>query len=284
MENNALNQNEAATLYIVSTPIGHLDDMTFRGVETLKRVDYILAEDTRVSGNLLKAYGIDTPLKSYHAHNEKAMTEGIINWLEQGFDLALISDAGTPLIADPGETLIKTLSKAGFNLTTVPGPTALISGLIMSGIETHPFTFYGFLPQKTTARDKLLKGLISHPYTLVFYESPKRIHKTLEAMYRMLGDREAFMAREMTKLYEETYRFTLSEYGEIPELKGEIVLVIKGSQEAPLIEGDMVEHVELLMEDGLREMDAIKKVAKLRNLKKNTVYMAFQNAKKKDEE
>ncbi len=256
-----------------------MEDITKRAITTLNAVDYILAEDTRTSGKLLKTHAITTPLKSYHSHNEQAMIDPVIAWLNEGKNLALISDAGTPLISDPGERVIKAVKTNGYNVVSIPGPSALISALITSGIETHPFTFYGFLPQKSSARDKILKTLVDHPYTMIFYESPNRIHKTLEAMHLILGNRTASIARELTKLYEETIQLSLREFEALPPLKGEIVLVVEGSKEAPLQTGDMLEHVSLLMEDGLREMDAIKRVAKLRNLKKNTVYMAVQKSK-----
>jgi len=279
MKRHSTFQNDKATLYIVSTPIGNMQDISLRAIDVLKNVDLILAEDTRTSGVLLKHHDIDTPLKSYHAHNEQSMVPKVIDMLESSRDVALISDAGTPLLSDPGHDLVRAVREKAFNIAPIPGASALLSALVMSDLPTHPFTFYGFLPQKAAARDKILKTIRTHPHTMVFYESPNRIQKTLAAMHAVFGKRRVTIARELTKLYEETISLTLDEYDQLDALKGEIVLIVEGSPEIMLDEGDMLEHVELLIEDGMREMDAIKQVAKARNLKKNTVYMAFQKKK-----
>ncbi len=279
MKRHSSFQHKTATLYIVSTPIGNMQDISLRAIDILKSVDIILAEDTRNSGQLLKYHGIDTPLKSYHEHNETTMNPKIIDRLKADQTIALISDAGTPLLSDPGESLVRLVRASGFTVSAIPGASALLAALVMSEHVTHPFTFLGFLPQKNSAKDQQLKQLKTHPYTMVFYESPKRISKTLKTMYDIFGNRNATIVRELTKLYEETITLTLNEHESVPELKGEIVLIVEGEQKAPLQEGDMVEHVELLIEDGHREMDAIKQVAKLRQLKKNKVYMAYHQHK-----
>ncbi len=273
------------TLYLVATPIGHLDDISKRALDTLKQAQVIYAEDTRTSAKLLKHYAIDTPLKSFHKFNETARLEGILNDLKHSASVCLISDAGSPLISDPGENLIKAIKSKGYHISAIPGPTALIPAVSLSEIATHPFLFYGFLPQKNTARTKVLKTLASQSFTLIFYEAPHRLHATLKNMYEVFGARKLTIARELTKMYEEIIETSLDAYDKIPILKGEIVLIIEGAQALDdLSQEDMIEHVKLLIEDGLSEMDAIKKVAKLRSLKKNVVYMAYQRYKQNNQE
>ena len=276
-------QDDKAVLYLVSTPIGNLKDFSLRAIETLNAVDVIYAEDTRTSGVLLKHHNITTKLRSYHEHNEQERQEEIVRLLGEGDNIALISDAGTPLISDPGETLIKKVRDAGFGVSNIPGPTAIISALVASNLQTSPFTFIGFLPSKKNLKEKLLKDLSALPHTLIFFESPHRIHKTLATLYDVLGNRQTCLARELTKRYESFIHFTLSEHEKIPDLKGEIVLVIDGAKQQELSSHDMIEHVQLLIADGKSEMEAIKMVAKLRNLKKNTVYMPYKTQKKSDE-
>jgi len=273
-------QEKRPTLYLVATPIGNLGDFTHRAIATLNDVDIILAEDTRTSGVLLKHYDITTALKSYHAHNENARLESVIRYLGEGKDIALISDAGTPLLSDPGESLVRAVRKSGYLVTSIPGPSALLSALVVTDILTHPFTFIGFLPAKEKARKDILKTYKSLTHTLVFYESPHRLKATLATMYEVFGARKTAVAREMTKLHEEIIHFDLSNHPSFPEVKGEIVLIVEGSEtDVVFDESDMVEHVELLIDDGLKEMDAIKSVAKQRGLKKNKVYMAYQKHK-----
>ena len=190
-------------LYIVATPIGNLGDMSFRAVEILKNVDLILAEDTRHSKKLFAHYEIGTPLRAFHEHNEKDKTEAIINELTAGKSLAMISDAGTPLISDPGYYLVTKAKKVGLNVIPIPGPTALITALCSSGLPNNSFTFFGFLPSKQVARLKLLQTKINLDETIIFYESPKRILSTLKDMLGVFGDsREACLAKELTKSYE----------------------------------------------------------------------------------
>ena len=272
--------NEKSTLYLVSTPIGNLSDMTFRAVKTLNEVDKIYAEDTRTSGVLLQHYKISTPCHSYHKYNEENRIETLIEDLRQGLNIALISDAGTPLISDPGESLVKTIIEEGFFVTHIPGPTAFVSGLILSGKTAHPFLFYGFLPSKTNERDKILKSLQILPFTLVFYEAPHRIKNTLSALNNCLGNRNVSVVKEITKFYETGYHFKLNDHLDFPEPKGEMVIIVEGFQDKQSFDiSDLIEHIKLNIEDGLSEMEAIKKVAKSRKMKKNDVYMTFQKYK-----
>ncbi len=274
-------KKDTPILYLVATPIGNLDDISLRAIEVLKSVDFIYAEDTRTSQKLMQYHQILTPLKSFHEHNEDAKAEDVIHRLAAGRNVALISDAGSPLISDPGESLVKKVRDKGYSVSAIPGPTAIITALTASNITTAPFTFIGFLPQKEKAKQDIIKQYMSYPETLIFYESPHRIHKTLHVMYDIFGDRHICIARELTKLYETFIHMSLSEHESLPPLKGEIVLIVEGApKQDTLSTYDMLEHVELLISDGVSEMQAIKTVAKARQLKKNTVYMAYQNHKK----
>ena len=273
-------QENRPAVYLISTPIGNLDDITLRAINTLKAVDLIYAEDTRTSGVLLKHYDIKTPLVSYHAHNEKARLKPILNKLKEEKNIALISDAGTPLISDPGQTLVKSLIEHDYPVISIPGPSAFLSALTVSGY-THPFLFYGFLPSKAPARNQVLESMKTLPYTLIFYEAPHRLKETLESLKTVFISRDITIARELTKLYEETIHLTLEDIDQLPPLKGELVLVVEGfTDETPMDEKDLIDHIELLISDGLSEMDAIKAVAKARNMKKNDVYMAYHTHKK----
>lgn len=271
-------KNSSKSLYLVSTPIGNLEDITFRAVRILKEVDIIYAEDTRVSLNLLNYYGIKKQVKSYHEFNKNVKNNEIIFNLKQGFNIALISDAGTPLISDPGFELVDLVTKNGFNIISIPGPTALISGLIVSNLPSRPFLFYGFLNNKESKRKEEILKLKFLEYTLIFYESPKRLNKTIKNLYDILGDRNVSIAREITKLYEEIIWDKLSNLvnGEI-EYKGEIVLTVEGFKQDELkLEIDYIKEIEELINNNYSEMDAIKYVSKKYNLKKQDIYKEFQ--------
>ncbi len=271
-----------ATLYIVATPIGNLNDISLRAVNTLKSVVRIYAEDTRTSGTLLKHYEIKTPMQSYHEHNEHEKTEQALEHLRKGESIALISDAGTPRISDPGDPLIASVRDHGFAVSPIPGASAVLSALMMARMRTDMFTFVGFLPAKTTAREKMLHTLAVVNHTLVFYETPHRITKTLASMYSVFGEREATLVREVTKQHEEAIDFLLSEHGELDNLRGEMVIVVSGDDtQAPIDALDVLSHIELLLEDGASEKDAIKRAASARGMKKNDVYMQYQTHKKR---
>ncbi len=222
---------ESGTLYIVPTPIGNLGDMTLRGLETLRQAGLILAEDTRTTGKLLKHFEIDTPMRSYHMHNEHKVVAGIVKELEDGTDMALVSDAGTPGISDPGFLLVRECVRLGIPVTCLPGATALIPALVCSGFPTDRFVFEGFLPAKK-GRQSRLQQLAQETRTLVLYESPHKLLKTLEQLAAHFGpEREAVVCRELSKMYEEIVRGTLagiSEHFKARAPKGELVIVIAG--------------------------------------------------------
>ncbi len=268
--------NNNPTLFLVATPIGNLDDMTFRAVETLKKVDLIYAEDTRVSGKLMKHFEIKGSLRTYHDFNKEVKTTEIINELISGKDIAIISDAGYPLISDPGYFLIREAIKEDINVVSIPGANALLAALVVSGIPPHPFTFYGFLDHKEGKRKKELTSLVNHQETLVFYESPHRITKTIKNIYEIFGERELVIARELTKKYEEIIRGTTKSLLDIQDLKGEIVIVVSGKK-ARIEESNLtiLEEVNKLIASGLSSKEAIKQVAKNRKILKNDVYMEY---------
>jgi len=222
----------SAQLYIVPTPIGNLDDITLRAIQVLKSVDVILAEDTRTSSFLLKHLQIEKPLKSYHQHNEHKILEEIISLINSGKNVALISDAGTPGISDPGFLLIRECIANNILITSLPGATAFVPALVNSGFPCNEFSFYGFLPQKK-GRQTMLKKLVTEDKTFILYESPFRLIKLLEELKQYLGeDRKASVSRELTKMFEENKRGSLAElikYFSLKTVKGEIVVVVEGS-------------------------------------------------------
>lgn len=219
-------------LYIVSTPIGNLADFTFRAVEVLKAVDLIAAEDTRVSGRLLKHYEISTPMLPYHDHNKEQATPGLLRKLENGDDVALISDAGTPLISDPGFYLVRAAVKQGVDVVPIPGASAMLAGLVAAGLPSDRFTFEGFLPRKK-GRQTRFKLLAEDPRTIILYESPHRVARTLRDIGEYMGDRQVVIAREITKKFEEFLRGSVSEIREqldTRSIKGEVVIMIGGKK------------------------------------------------------
>jgi len=278
-------EKSLGTLYIVSTPIGNLEDITLRALRIIKEVDLIAAEDTRRTRQLLSHYNIRKPLLSYHEHNRRAREELLIAELREGRDVALVTDAGTPGISDPGEHLVARAVQESFPLVPIPGPSALVAALSISGLSTENFIFYGFLPSKTSGRQKLLFSLRERPETLIFYESPKRLYSLLEEALQILGERRVAVAREMTKMYEEVYRGTLSEVlgllGE-EEVKGEITLLIEGAMSSPKEESISIrEALELYQEDGLSMKEAIERVARELEVSKRDVYQESLQLKKR---
>lgn len=271
--------NQQPTLYLVTTPIGNLEDMTFRAVRILQEVDVIFCEDTRVSGTLLKHYDIKKPLKMYHDFNKEIQTTLIMSHLHNQEHVALISDAGMPLISDPGYYAIREVIEAGYNVVSIPGASALLTALTVSGIVPHPFMFYGFLDAKVTKREKQLEALKYYPETLIFYESPHRILKTIQSLCNVFGERELVLARELTKKFEEIIRGTTKSLIDLEDIKGEMVLVVAGyQQEEPTGETTILEDVEQLIAAGEPAKDAIKQVAKKRNLPKNDVYQTYHQS------
>jgi 16S rRNA (cytidine1402-2'-O)-methyltransferase len=264
-----------ASLYLVATPIGNLEDITLRALRVLKEADVIACEDTRQTGKLLSHFGIDRPTVSYHEHNEAARTQELLARLEAGAQVALVSDAGTPLISDPGYRLVTAAIAAGIPVVPVPGASAVLSALAAAGLPTDAFRFCGFLPVKSTQRRKALESLRAETCTLIFYEAPHRILDTLSDIAALLGDRPVVVARELTKFYEEFLRGTAeqvrAQLAARPAVKGEITLLIgKG---APVVATtSMEEAVRELEEKGIPRMDAIKQVARERGLSKREVY------------
>ena len=269
--------DDGSALYLVPTPIGNYEDMTFRSVETLKNVDYIFCEDTRVTKVLLSHFNISTPLKNYHIFNEDIASDEIIDSLKSGHSIALVSDAGLPCISDPGYLVAAHAIKEGIKVISLPGASASLTALIASGLPCDKFYFNGFLNSRQSQRIKELNNLKDKKETLIIYEAPHRIHETLKDMYEVLGDRRITIARELTKHYEEYTRTTLKELqGEDLNLKGEIVLIVEGanidSNTLELNSLSIQEHFNHYINEGLDEKEALKKVAKDRGLAKSDVY------------
>ena len=266
----------SGTLYIVATPIGNLEDITARAVRILGEVDLIACEDTRQTRKLLDRYNIAKPLVSYHEHNEQARSADLVRELEAGKNIALVSDAGTPLIADPGYRLVEQARNRGITVCPIPGPSALLAALSASGLPMDSFSFHGFLPQKRGQRRKFLEDLRASEATLVFYEAPHRILDALEDLAEILGPRPVVLARELTKIHEEFLRGTAAEVRETlekrPSVKGEITLMIGKGETAEIDNTPLAEAVEKLVESGISRMNALKTVARQRGLSKREVY------------
>lgn len=268
----------APGLYVVSTPIGNLRDITIRALETLAAADEVLCEDTRMSARLLDHYGIRTPRKALHEHNERARADAIADAIAAGKAVALISDAGTPLLSDPGFPLVRTLAERDLPVFAVPGPSALLSGLAVAGLPTDAFAFFGFLPTKAGARGKAIAALKGRTETLVFYESPRRLDDTLAAMAEHLGaERQAAVALELTKRFERVRRGALAELAAefaADETRGEAVILVAGASEASAPEAADWQGAlaEALAEQPLR--GAVDAVAERYGLKRKEVYDA----------
>lgn len=257
-------------IYFCATPIGNIEDISLRAIETLKSVDIIACEDTRVSLKLLNKYDIKKKLISYHKFNEAQVSEEIIKLAREN-DIAIISDAGMPVISDPGEVLIKKLIEEEIEFTVVPGANAGLSALLLSGLDSEHFLFYGFLEQKASARKKELESLKDFPFTLIFYESPHRVKSMLEDLLDIFGDRQISVSREITKLFEETKRGKVGEIlaSEIKE-KGEFVIVVDKAEEKE--EVNIQEILRDRINSGIKKSQAVKEVAKEYNISKNELY------------
>ena len=257
-------------IYFCATPIGNIEDISLRAIETLKSVDIIACEDTRVSLKLLNKYDIKKKLISYHKFNEVQVSEEIIKLAREN-DIAIISDAGMPVISDPGEVLIKKLIEEEIEFTVVPGANAGLSALLLSGLDSEHFLFYGFLEQKASARKKELESLKDFPFTLIFYESPHRVKSMLEDLLDIFGNRQISVSREITKLFEETKRGKVREIldSEIKE-KGEFVIVVDKAEEKE--EVNIQEILRDRINSGMKKSQAVKKVAKEYNISKNELY------------
>lgn len=276
-------------LYLVATPIGNLKDMSQRGLEVLQSVDFILAEDTRHSIKLLNHFGISKKMVSYHEHNQYSKAESILNDLMEGKQIALITDAGTPGISDPGSHLVTVCQENKIPYTSIPGPVALINALVLSGQNTNRFVFEGFLPMKNSERAKRFEQLKQEMRTMVFYEAPHKLNHTLKDFALVFGEtRSISVIKELTKVYEEVLKFTIKEaieYFEIHEPKGEYVLVLEGMDETVLLEQQLEaiseisleEHMSQLLATGITKKEALKQMAKERNMNKRDLYLHFSN-------
>lgn len=275
-----VDNQEYGVLYIIATPIGNLEDITLRAIRILKEVDLIATEDTRHSLKLLNHFEISKPLISYHRHNEDIKTELLIRELKSGKNIALISDAGTPGISDPGEQVIKNCIKEDIKIVPIPGACALINGLVCSGLDTKEFTFLGFLPLNKKNRKEKLEEIKNTNKTLILYEAPHKISSTIKELSEILGDRQLVMARELTKVHEEFVRGTVKELSELVEdIKGEIILIIdkceKVDASIKFNEMSLKEHYALYESQGFSKKDIIKKIAKDRKVNKNEIYKEF---------
>lgn len=279
----------AGMLYICATPIGNLEDITLRTLRILEEVDLIAAEDTRHSIKLLNHFEIKTPMTSYHEFNKYDKAKVLVEKMAAGTNIALITDAGTPAISDPGEELVKQCHEAGIEVTSLPGPSAFVTALTISGKPTRRFCFEAFLPYDKKEREEILEELKTETRTIIVYEAPHKLKKTLKDFYGVLGDRPISLCRELTKKHETNFRTTLEaaiSYYEENEPKGEFVLVIEGADRAELKAEEMQEflsmtipeHVEYYMNQGIDKKEAMKMVAKDRGIGKRDVYQALLEA------
>ena len=273
----------AGRLYIVSTPIGNLEDITYRAVRVLKEADLIACEDTRESRKLLDHFGIETRAVSYHEHNEAARAAELVERIGQGESVALISDAGTPLLSDPGYRIVHLAVERGLNVVPVPGASALLSALAASGLPTDSFRFSGFLPAKSAQRRKAFEEIRAETATVIFYETPHRIIESLEDAAKVLPGRPMVLARELTKLHEEFLRGTAEEILEKlagrPVVRGEMTLLVGKASHQPAPEQPIEEHVAELMRSGVSRMEAIKAAARARGLSKREAYALLESSK-----
>jgi 16S rRNA (cytidine1402-2'-O)-methyltransferase len=275
----------AGKLYLVATPIGNLEDITLRALKTLKEVDLIAAEDTRHTLGLLNHFEISKPLISYYKQNEKVKSEILIQKLKEGQNIAVVSDAGTPGISDPGEEIVRVAIEHGIEIVPIPGACAFVNALIASGMSSKEFEFIGFLSANKKERKDKLEEIKYETKTLIFYEAPHKLQTTLETMLEVLGDRQIVLARELTKIHEEFIRGSLSTILEqIVDIKGEFVIIVQGNNISKrdieldnLNELSLEEHYEFYEKQGIDKKEIIKKIAKDRNTNKNEIYQYFLN-------
>lgn len=271
-------------LYLVATPIGNLKDITFRAIETLQTVDLIAAEDTRHTGKLLHHYQIKTPSISYHQHNHQQRVKELLDKLTQGLNIALVTDAGTPAISDPGYHLVLACIEADINIISIPGAVAGINGLIASGLTTERFCFEGFLPTKKKLRDSLLQSLQQEKRTMIFYEAPHRLQKTLVDFAQFFGEtRHLVLARELTKIHEEIWRGTIKSSMELyqnKEPKGEYTIILEGNQQLEQInlsESDLIIEMTQLRQQGMSKSEASQHLAQYTTLSRREIYKLMNN-------
>ena len=270
-----------ACLYLIPTPIGNLEDITLRALNVLKLVDFILCEDTRETGKLLSKYEIKKKLVSCHEFNEDKISEYVVTELKKGKNIGLVTDQGTPIVSDPGYIVAREVINSEFNVISLPGATAFVPALTMSGIDPSPFVFYGFLNSKESKRKKELQKLKDFEYAMIFYEAPHRLKSMLNSMLEILGDRKVAICREISKIHEEVLRDKISNLIEVADsLKGVFVVIVEGNKESVDYSSmSIIEHVKLYVDDGMSEKDAIKLVAKERNTAKSIIYKEYHDNK-----
>lgn len=264
------------TLYLISTPIGNLDDITYRSVKILNDVDVIFSEDTRVTLNLLNYLGINKKLIALHEHNEDIAKEKVLEYLKNGNNIALVTDRGTPIISDPGYKTVKYITDNDYNVVALPGPTAFVPALITSGLAPQPFLFYGFLDSKDSLKRSELERLSDEEETIIFYEAPHRIIRTLNMMLDIFGDRNISISREISKKFETIYRGKISDVINIIPEKGEFVIIVEGVKDK-IVDNNITikDAVDNYIRTGFDVMTSIKKVAKDRNVPKNVIYKEY---------
>lgn len=270
--------DDSPTLYLVPTPIGNLEDMTYRSINILNTVEVIFSEDTRVTLQLLNHFDIKKKLIALHDHNEDSEKEKVLEYLKNGKSVAIVTDRGTPIISDPGYKTVKYVTDNGYNIVGLPGANAFVPALITSGIEPSPFMFYGFLNSKDSKRKTELENLKFCKYTIIFYEAPHRIKKTMEEILEIFGDRQVSLSREISKKFESIYRGNISDLlPTLDNIKGEFVIVVSPYKEDNSNNNELsvIDNVKLYIENGMEVMDAIKRVAKERNIPKNEIYREY---------
>lgn len=275
-------KTDVGMLYVCATPIGNMGDITLRVLETLKSVDLIAAEDTRHSRALLTHFDIHTPLTSYHEHNKYEKAEELLDVLRNGKNIALISDAGTPVISDPGEVLVRRCREEGLPVTSLPGACALITGLSMSGMDARRFAFEGFLPTDKKEREEALARLAGESRTSIIYEAPHHLKKTLALLLAAIGDRKITLCRELTKIHEEALAMTISEaiaYYESQEPRGEYVIIIEGAAPTEKTAGweemSLEDHLQYYLDQGIDKKEAMKLMARDRGTSKRDIYQGL---------
>lgn len=269
--------DNSPSLYLIPTPVGNMEDITLRAIHTLEMVDFLLCEDTRVTSELLHKLNIKKKLIHSDDHNEDSLKEMVLSKLQEGNNIGLVTDRGTPIISDPGYKIVEYVTSHGFNVISLPGPTAFVPALTMSGINPAPFLFYGFLNSKDSKRKKELETLKKLPYTIILYEAPHRIQDMLTSLLEVFGNRKIALCREISKKYEEAIRGTITDVLEVVDsIKGEMVVVVEGNLEQEDYSNmTILEHIRLYLEDGISEKEAIKKVAVERDIPKSVVYKEY---------
>lgn len=273
--------DNSPSLYLIPTPVGNMEDITLRAIHTLEMVDFLLCEDTRVTSELLHKLNIKKKLIHSDDHNEDSLKEMVLSKLQEGNNIGLVTDRGTPIISDPGYKIVEYVTSHGFNVISLPGPTAFVPALTMSGINPAPFLFYGFLNSKDSKRKKELETLKKLPYTIILYEAPHRIQDMLTSLFEVFGNRKIALCREISKKYEEAIRGTITDVLEVVDsIKGEMVVVVEGNLEQEDYSSmTILEHIRLYLEDGISEKEAIKKVAVERDIPKSVVYKEYHMEK-----